>query len=313
MESNDCIISVVSPVFNGENLVDELVERLINSLSTITSKFEIILVDDDGAEKNKSWEKIKENCGNDFRVKGIKLSRNFGQHHAITAGLNECKGNWIIVLDCDLQDRPEEIPSLYKKALEGYDIVYARRLIRQDSILKKISSKIFYKIFGWLSGIPQDSSIANFGIYSQKAILAVNQMKEPLRAFGIMIKWVGFNSTSIDVVHSERLSGKSNYNIRKLINLALDISISFSDKPLRFTVKLGAVISISSFLFGLYNLILVVNGKITQPGYASLIISIWFLSGLIIFTLGIIGLYIEKIFEGVKQRPLYIIQNKINF
>jgi dolichol-phosphate mannosyltransferase len=269
-------------------------------------------VDDDGANNQTSWNKIVAQSKNDTRIKGIKLSKNFGQHHAITAGLNECKGEWIIVLDCDLQDRPEEIPNLYIKAIEGYDIVYARRKIRQDSMLKKLYSFCFYKIFEWLTGVSQDSAITNFGIYSASVIKALNEMKEPLRAFGIMVKWVGFKSTSIDVIHAERLNGKSNYNFKKLINLAIDISISFSDKPLKFTIKLGALISVISFVFGLYNLISALNGKFTQPGFASLIISIWFLSGLIIFTLGVIGLYLGKVFDGVKQRPLYIIHKKVN-
>ena len=302
------ILSIVSPVYKAENIVDELVRRIHESVYVITSDYEIILVED-GSE-DQSWNKIEGQCNKDEKVKGIKLSRNFGQHHAITAGLDHCKGDWIVVMDCDLQDRPEEIPKLYAEALKGFDIVYARRKQRHDSYFKKITSRIFYKLFAWLSGVPQDGTIANFGIYSSNAIQAVNDLREPLRSFATMIKWVGFKSTGIYVEHAERFAGKSTYNFRKLLRLALDISLSFSDKPLRMTVKLGAIISGSAFLFALYNLYKYFTGRITEPGFTSLILSLWFLSGLIIFILGIIGLYLGKVFEGIKDRPLYIIEKK---
>lgn len=302
------VLSIVSPVYKAEKIVDELIRRIHESVSGITADYEIILVEDGGYDQ--SWERIESNSEVDKRVIGIKLSRNFGQHSAITAGLDHCKGAWIVVMDCDLQDRPEEIPRLYAAALKGFDIVYAKRAQRNDSILKRLWSAVFYKLFGWLSGVPQDGTIANFGIYSAKAIQAVNQLREPLRSFATMIKWVGFKSTSISVEHGERYEGNSSYNLKKLFNLALDISLAFSDKPLRMTVKLGAIISFSAFIFGLAMLYKYFTGQITQPGYTSLIVSLWFLSGLIIFILGVIGLYLSKVFDGIKNRPLYIIEKK---
>lgn len=304
------LLSIVSPVYKAEKIVDELIRRIHESVSTITSDYEIILVEDGGGDG--SWEKIETHSKTDTHIKGIKLSRNFGQHNAITAGLDHCKGNWIVVMDCDLQDQPEEIPKLYNEALKGFDIVYAKRKQRQDSYFKMISSKVFYKLFAWLSGVPQDGTIANFGIYSSKAIAAVNDLREPLRSFVTMIKWVGFKSTGIYVEHAARFEGKSTYSFKKLFYLALDISLSFSDKPLKMTVKLGAIITVSSFLFGFYTLYKYYTGQITQPGFTSLILSMWFLSGLIIFILGVIGLYLGKVFEGIKARPLYIIKSKTN-
>jgi polyisoprenyl-phosphate glycosyltransferase len=304
------VFSVVSPVYKAEKIVDELIRRIHESVSVITKDYEIILVEDGGGDG--SWEKIERHSATDHRVKGIKLSRNFGQHNAITAGLDHCKGAWIVVMDCDLQDRPEEIPRLYSEALKGFDIVYAKRQQRNDSFFKKIWSTLFYKLFAWLSGVPQDGSIANFGIYSSKAIQAVNQLREPLRSFVTMIKWVGFTSTGIYVEHAERFQGKSTYTFKKLLHLALDISLAFSDKPLRMTVKLGAVLSCSAILFGVYTLYKYFTGQITEPGFTSLILSIWFLSGLIIFILGVIGLYLSKVFDGIKDRPLYIIEKRIN-
>jgi dolichol-phosphate mannosyltransferase len=298
-------ISIVIPVYRAELIVDELVARLCAALDAITSQYEIILVDDCGPDK--SWDKIVSNAANNNKIIGIKLSRNFGQHHAITAGLDKCTGNWVVVMDCDLQDQPEEIGKLYQKAKEGYDIVFARRAQRQDTFIKRFTSQLFYKGFAYLSGIPQDGTIGNFGIYNRKVILAINSMREPMRAFAPMARWVGFNRTAIDVAHAERFEGSSSYNWSRLITLALDIAMAYSDKPLKLTVKLGIGISVLSVLYTLYNIVLYNMGIIKLSGYTSLIVSIWFLSGLTIFTLGILGLYLGKVFEGIKDRPLYII------
>ena len=212
-------------------------------------------------------------------------------------------------MDCDLQDRPEEISNLYIKALEGFDIVFAGRVNRKDTLNKKLSSLIFYKVFSYLSGIEQDGTIGNFGIFNRKVIAVINQMREPMRAFLPMAKWVGFNTTKINVVHDERFNGRSSYNLSKLLQLALDAAIAYSDKPLKLTVKLGFTISLISVFYAAYNLYVYLLGLVKLSGYTSIIISIWFLSGLIIFTLGILGLYISKIFEGIKARPLYIVDD----
>jgi glycosyltransferase involved in cell wall biosynthesis len=302
------ILTIISPVYKAYNILDELVRRISISVESITQDYEIILVED-GCPQN-SWEKIEALANDNPKIKGIKLSRNFGQHHAITAGLDHAKGDWVVVMDCDLQDRPEEIVKLYQKALEGYDIVLARRANRQDSVNKKLSSKLFYKAFSYLSGIEQDGTIGNFGIYSNRVIEEVNKLKEPMRAFPPMIKWVGFRSISIDVEHALRFEGKTSYNFSKLINLALDIALAYSDKPLKLTVKLGLFISLFSIVFAAISILRYLLGDITMSGYTSIIVSIWFLSGLIIFILGIVGLYISKIFDGVKSRPLYIVSNK---
>lgn len=301
-------ISVVSPVYQAENIVAELVRRLVVELSKITNDFEIILVEDCGPDN--SWLKVLEETKNDKRVKGIKLSRNFGQHHAITAGLDASSGDWIIVMDCDLQDRPEEVPNLYNEAQKGFDIVFARRAERQDRFIKRFTSKMFYKVFSYLSGIEQDGTIANFGIYSRKVINSINSMRESMRAFSPMARWVGFKKTAINVTHAERFVGNTSYNWNKLINLALDIAIAYSDKPLKLAIKLGFSISLFSLLYAIYNVFAYMTGIITVNGYASIIVSIWFLSGLIIFILGIVGLYIGKTFEGMKQRPLYLIDER---
>ncbi|WP_250629995.1 glycosyltransferase family 2 protein [Rhodoflexus caldus] len=310
MQAEKPLISIVSPVYKAEKIVDLLVRRVSSEVSKITTSYEIILVEDGSPDA--SWEAIEQNCLQDKRVKGIKLSRNFGQHYAITAGLDHAQGEWIVVMDCDLQDRPEEIINLYQKALGGYDIVLARRHERQDNFLKRFFSWSFYQVLSYLTGTKHDPAVANFGIYHRKVIQAVCQMRESIRVFPIMVRWTGFKTAKLDVIHSEREIGKTTYNFKRLLNLALDIMLAYSDKPIRLTIKLGLTISIIAFLFALFLLFEYVSGIITVPGYTSIIISIWFLSGLIIMTLGIVGLYVGKIFEGVRNRPIYIINTKLN-
>lgn len=298
-------LSIVSPVYKAEQLLPELATRIKSAVSPISKYFEIILVEDNGPDN--SWEVIQKLSKEDPRVKGYKLSRNYGQHYAITCGLDQATGDWIVVMDCDLQDQPEEIKKLYDKALEGFDVVLARREERKDNFFKKLFSKLFYRILGYLTGSNMDESIANFGIYHKNVIKSIVQLRESIRYFPTMVKWVGFKQTSIKVEHAPRAQGKSSYNFKKLLNLAIDIILAFSDKPIRLTIKAGFLVSFFALLIGLIYLIKYLSGDIIVPGYASLIVSIWFLSGLIITILGVVGLYVGKTFEGVKNRPIYII------
>lgn len=303
-------LSIVSPVYRAEKMVHMLVERIVKSVTTITEDFEIILVND--ASPDASWSVIEHECAQDKRVKGINLSRNFGQHYAITAGLHYAKGEWVVVMDCDLQDRPEEIPALYQKALEGYDIVYARRVDRQDKGLKKLSSSMFHKTFDWLSGSKTDKTIANFGIYKQCVIAEYNRMPELARSFPSLISYLGFKYTAIDVQHAEREEGKSSYSLYKLLKLSFDVIMANSNKPLRMAVGLGFTMSMLSFLLALYNVIARLIGFISFPGYTTTVFSIWFVGGLMLFVMGILGLYIGKIFDQVKGRQLFVVKDKVN-
>ena len=303
-------ISIVSPVYRGEKMVAELVRRNVESIRAITDDYEIILVND--ASPDNSWDEIVKQCSLNPKVKGINLSRNFGQHYAITAGLYYAKGDWVVVMDCDLQDRPEEIPNLYWKAQEGFDIVYARRAVRKDGFLKKKSSKLFRKVFDWLSGMKSDSTIANFGIYKQCVIEEFNKMPERARSFPSLVRCLGFKKTAIDVEHAERVEGKSSYNFDKLIKLGFDVIVSNSNKPLRMAVGLGFGMAAVSFMLALYNLIAKCIGIIRVPGYTTTMFSIWFVGGLLLFVMGILGLYIGKIFDQVKGRQLFIVMDKVN-
>ncbi len=303
-------ISIISPVFRAENIVYGLVEEIVKAVSKLTEYYEIVLVED-GSPDN-SWQRITEICAKNEKVKGIKLSRNFGQHNAITAGLEAAKGEWIVVMDCDLQDRPEEIPNLYAKALEGFDLVFARRTLRQDGFWKKMSSKVFYTLFGFLTDTVQDSSIANFGIYHRKVIQAILAMKDYIRYFPTMSQWVGFSRAYVNVQHAERADGKSSYNWSRLLKLGFNNIIAFSDKPLRLVIWFGLIIVCFSFILGTVYLVKYLMGHIIVLGFTSLIISIWFLSGVIIATLGMVGVYIGKTFDKVKDRPVYIIHKVCN-
>lgn len=303
-------ISVVSPVYNAENIIPELVLQLHKHLRVITDEYEIIMVND--ASTDKSWTKIEEESTKDKKVKGINLSRNFGQHYAITAGLDNAIGDWIVVMDCDLQDQPSEIIKLYNKTQEGFDVVLARRHDRKDTFFKHIFSKIFWRTLGFLTGTPIDYTLANFGIYHSKVIKAVCTLRESIRFFPTMVLWVGFKKTAINIEHAHRHSGQTNYNFSRKLKLALDVILAYSDKPIRIFTGIGLFISFVSMLVGLYYFILNALHKIAVPGYTSIIISIWFLGGLIISILGVLGLYIGKTFEGVKNRPIYIIDKKLN-
>lgn len=303
-------LSVVSPIYNAALHLEEFVTELEKYILPITNDYEIVLVDDFSPDN--SWKHIESICTTHPKVKGIKLSRNFGQHYAITAGLDNANGEWIIVMDCDFQDAPSEIPNLYNKTKEGFDVVLARRINRKDGFVKKLFSKLFWKTLGWLTGTNIDHTVANFGIYNKKVIQAVCSLRESIRFFPSMILWVGFSKTTLDVKHQERQTGTSGYNFSRMFKLALDVMLAYSDKPIRLVIKMGFFISLFTLLIGLYYLYLNITHQILVPGYTSLIISIWFLSGLIILILGILGLYIGKTFEGVKNRPIYIIEKKLN-
>lgn len=305
MVSKEIEISVVSPVYGAQALLPELISRVDAVLQGMGVSYEIVLVEDRSPDD--SWKTLKALAAKTPSVRAYRFSRNFGQHYAITAGLNFAKGNWIVVMDCDLQDRPEEIPALYAKALEGADSVVARRAQRQDSWLKRMSSKAYYSTFSYLTDTVQDPAVANFGIYNRKVVNAILSMNDQIRYFPTMLQWVGFDRVYLDVVHDARAEGESSYNWSSLFALAFNNILAFSDKPLKLTVRFGFYTSVISLGIGVFYLIQYLLGEIDVLGFASLIISISFFSGMIIMILGIIGLYLGKVFEKVKGRPMYII------
>ena len=299
-------ISVVIPVYKAELCLGELYRRLKTSLESISPDFEIVLVEDCGGDN--SWQVIERLAAADPRVRGIQFSRNFGQHYGITAGLEHCHGEWVVVMDCDLQDRPEEIPRLYAKAQQGYDIVLARRGARRDPLLKRFASWLFYKLFSYLADIDYDGQTGNFRIMSRKVVTNFLRMHEQLRFFGGLVQWLGFPTASIEVEHAERFEGNSTYTFAKLWKLAAETIIAYSDKPLRLAVRFGFIMAFLAFCYGMFILGYALFYGSPIPGWNSLIVSLYFIGGIIISILGIIGIYLGKTFDESKKRPLYIVR-----
>jgi len=300
-------LSIVIPVYKAEACMHELHQRLLAALEPLTPDFECIFIEDCGGDQ--SWELICDIAQADPRFKGIQFSRNFGQHYGITAGLDYCSGDWVVVMDCDLQDAPEEIPNLYHKAQEGFDVVLAQRTNRQDKTEKKLSSVLFYRLFNYLTDMNYDPSVGNFRIMSNKVVKNCRRMREGLRFLPGMVEWMGFSTAKIEVEHGSRFAGTSTYTFKKLLKLGGDTIIAYSDKPLRMSIKLGFSIAILSFILGLSLLIYAMAYDIPISGWSSLIISLYFLGGMIIANLGIIGIYLGKTYDETKKRPLYIINH----
>ena len=301
-------LSVVVPVFQSAAGLKQLIDRLKIVLLGISSQVELILVDDGSSDG--SWDIIIKAAEDESFIKGIRFSRNFGQHQAIAAGLGAAKGEWNVVMDADLQDLPEEIPMMLNKARLGYDVVLARRTNRTDHWISRKITAIYYRVFYYMSGIKQDPDIGNFGVYSRSVILNILKMQESTWYFPIMVHWVGFRQSTFNVTHGVSTNQKSNYLFASKFRMGLNTMLAFSDKPLRLLVKLGLIVALVGFLFAAVTLIRYFSGAIIVPGYASTVVSLWILFGFLLTTIGIVGLYVGKIFEGVKYRPRYIIDQK---
>lgn len=306
--------SIIIPVYNEQENIPELYQRLKDVMDTlcISNKlsiehYEIIMVDDGSTDF--SWKIIKELNANDKRIRGVSFSRNFGHHIAISAGIDHARGNAVIILDGDLQDPPEEIPKLFEKFKEGYDIVYGIRQERNDSLFKKLTSKLFWWILRKFSGvnIPEDQTMLR--ILSKRMVESLKQMRESARFVHGMMAWIGFNSINVEVKHNPRTKGKSKYNLPKMFKLAFHAVTSFSTVPLKLASFLGFLSAFVSFFIGLYFLYKKIFLNIPVPGYASIIVSVFFVGGVQLLVLGIMGEYIGRIYQEVQHRPLYIIKD----
>jgi len=300
----------VSPVYKAESLIDKLVDRITQAVTKLTDNYEIILVEDCGPDN--SWQKIKENCAKNPKIKGLKLSRNYGQQHAIQAGLDLSTGEYVVTMDCDLQDQPEEIEKLLSKAKEGYEIVVASRKNRQDDFFKRLLSRMFYATLGYLTETKQDRTVANFVVYHRKAIEAMASLKDHNRYYPMLQQMVGFNYAKVEIEHAEREDGKSSYSFKKRLKLGIDTILTFSDKPLRLAVKFGVLISFLSIAAAFIMIGLWILSDVKAEGWASLALLTSFFSGAIISVLGMVGLYVGRTFESVKQRPTYIVHKALN-
>ena len=304
-------IAVVIPVYMGKAFVRELCARLISSLEPICGRFSIVLVDDRSPDD--VWPDIVALGGDDPRVRGIQLSRNFGQHYAITAGIDRARARWYVVMDCDLQDAPEDIPLLYAEALKGFDMVVAARRRKEHGLLKRMASRAFYRLFKLLSGVPLDWSIGNYRIFSNAVAEGFREMREQLRCFPASLSFMGFEVGEIEVVHHSRPSGKSSYTARKLVAFAAETIIAHSHVPLTLTALVGLVISILSLLTGLAIIVRTLAWGSPITGWASLMVGVFTMGGFQLFAAGVIGIYVGKTFDETKRRPLYFVRDLSNF
>jgi dolichol-phosphate mannosyltransferase len=295
----------VVPVYGAQSTIEELTERVSKAASQITEDFEIIYVDD--YSRDESWRLIEKLAATNPRVRGIKFSRNFGQHYALTAGLDMCRGDWTVIMDCDLQDQPEFIGELHDKALAGYEVVLARRADRDDGWLDHATSTAFYRVFNALTGSRTDSKVGTYRIMSRKVVETFRQMPERHRFFGGMIEWMGFATATIDVARSARSSGESGYTLLKRFRLATDAVVSFSNRPLVLAARAGLIVCLLSIIASVAIVVQRLRGAIPEIGFASVIVSIFFLSGVILLSLGLMGAYLGRIYDEVKGRPSYII------
>lgn len=299
-------ISVVIPVYRAERILPVLCQRLTTSLASLHRPYEVVLVDDRSPDA--SWEVMRQMVQRYRGIVAVRLSRNFGQHYAITAGLDMVQGEWTVIMDCDLQDQPEEIPHLLEAAERGYDIVLARRRQRSDNQGKRLSSRIFYATFNFLSGYRLDPSVGSFRIMKRNVVEAYRSMRETSRLFGGMIEWLGFNTTYLDVEHAPRYEGKSSYDLRRMMRLALDGMISFSNRPLYLSIGAGLIMSTLSAGFGLFVVLrYLLHPRIGVPGWLSIVTLTTFIGGLILLNLGILGIYVGRIYNQTKGRPLYVV------
>jgi len=303
-------LSVVIPVLNEETLIQELIDRVTLNCEKITNDYEVIIVDDGSVDG--TWLKISEASKLNEKIKGLKFSRNFGHHYALTAGLHETVGEWVVVMDGDLQDRPEVIPDLYQESQKGYDVVFVSRKNRPEKIYYRALQKIFYWFLKSLSGLNFDSSQANFSIISRKVVDAFKSFPENARFYGSTIMWLGFKRSKIFADHGKRLSGKPSYTFRKRLRLASDIILSFSERPLKFAIGVGVILSTIAILVATWIVYAAITWGYSVTGWTSLIFSTFFFSGVILVFLGIIGIYLGRVFQEVKRRPLYVISDRLN-
>ncbi|MBA4312063.1 MAG: glycosyltransferase [Chlorobiaceae bacterium] len=301
--------SVIIPVYNEEAIIPELHRRLKLTLDTIGMEAEVIFVDDNSTDQTFSI--IESLHKTDQRFKIIRLARNFGHQVAITAGMEFTSGEAVILMDGDLQDPPELLPSLLAKWTEGYQVVYTIKKSRKENVLKRFAFASFYKMMHIFSSISIPMEAGNFSLMDRKVVDVIRSMPERNRYISGMRAWAGFKQTGIEFDREARFAGKPKMSIKKLVDLALDGLISFSNAPLRLAIYVGLVVAAISFIGGLY----VIYEKLFTDkailGWTSTIVAITFIGSMVLLTLGVIGEYIGRIYDEVKQRPIYVVKDKI--
>ena len=301
-------LSVIIPIYNEQDSIPELHRRLTDTVSKITDSYEFIFIND--GSKDASLAALIEFAKKDPHVKYINFSRNFGHQIAVTAGIDHCIGNAVVIIDADLQDPPELIYDLYKKHKEGFEVVYAKRSKRKgESWFKLLTAKIFYRLLIKITSIKIPVDTGDFRLIDRKIVGYLKLMPEQNKFLRGQIAWLGFNQTYVEYERQERKHGVTGYPFSKMLRFALDGITSFSDSPLTLVIKTGIGVSFIAFLVIVYTLYGYFSEQKTVPGWASTMVSILFLGGIQLISIGIIGLYISRINKNVINRPLYLIQN----
>ena len=304
--ATDIHLSVAIPVHNEESVLPELLARLQKVLDALPGgPHEVVFVDDGSSDR--SFEMVGEAAAKDARIVGISLSRNFGHQAAISAALDHVSGDAVVVMDGDLQDVPEVIPQFVEKFQNGYDVVYAQRVRRKEPLLLRTCYFVFYRMMASLSDIRLPLDSGDFGLMSRKVVEHLRGMPEHHRYLRGMRSWVGFRQIGVTVERAERHSGKSKYSLMRLITLAADGIFAFSIVPIRAAALIGTFVMFLSSLYVLYALYAKIFDHRSPQGFTALLIAVTFLSGIVLFFLGIIGEYVGRIYEETKARPHYIV------
>ena len=302
-------LSVIIPSYNEERNVGIMHERLTKTLSEITDSYEMIFVND--CSKDQTLLRIKELAERDSHVKYLSFSRNFGHQIAVSAGLDFCSGEAVVIIDGDLQDPPELITQMYERYKEGYKVVYAKRKTREgETWFKKATAKIFYRLLASMTSIDIPVDVGDFRLIDRVIVEHLRNMPEKSKYIRGQIAWIGYKQTFVEYHRDARLYGTTNYPLKKMLQFALDGITAFSDKPLKIASGLGIFSAIVSLLALVYALISHFCFHATITGWTSLILSVLFIGGVQLITIGIIGEYIARINNDVRNRPLYILDEK---
>lgn len=304
MTSGQPEVSVVIPVYGCVECLEALYQRLHGVLDVNVRDWEIILVDDQSPDG--AWERLEALVARDERVRALQLSRNFGQHAAITAGLADARGRWAIVMDCDLQDPPEVIPRLLAAAREGYDVVLTKRDRRRQGWYRRVSARLYFRARNALMGTKVDPEFSTLSLISRKVVDGFLSMRDRDRQYMLILHWLGFRRTVVPLAHAERYEGKSSYTLSKLVRVAIDGMFFQTTVLLRWVVYLGFAVAMAGVLLAAAFVALYFIGQ-PLPGFTSLAVLVLLVGGFIIVSTGITGLYVGKIFEQVKGRPLYVV------
>lgn len=305
-DANKPTISVVIPIFNEEDNLLLLFKRLTKVLKKMESNYELIFIDDGSQDKSK--EILKRIASKNPRVIVIELSRNFGHQVAISAGLDYSQGKAVIIMDADLQDPPEVLPKFIKKWQQGYEVVYAIRTQRRESRIKRLAYSVFYRLLQKIANIEIPLDAGDFCIMDRRVVDILVSMPERNRFLRGIRSWVGLNQVGLEYERHARHSGRPKFTFSRLIYLALDGLVSFSYIPLRAISVLGFTVSLVSFLLAVRYIVQKLTTGLNPPGFATTIVAIFFLAGIQLITIGVIGEYVGRIFEEIKRRPLYVIR-----